>query len=296
VRSAGLGRAGDSTHSARPSAVIDGPFLLDGHVHLHPCFDEDGFFDAAARSIRAAAHDQRFDHAIGILMFAECHDADRFRRLARSNVSSGGGWRFRATDEEISLIAERDDDALLLVAGRQVRTAERLEVLALGTDRDLPDGLPLLETLRASNEAGALAVIPWGFGKWWLGRGRLMSRTLLHETVRGVFIGDNGNRPGSPLRPRLLALADELAIPILPGSDPLPLSDHLRRVGTNGAVLRIAGLTADRPAFDLKERLRSRSVELSSYGARRGFGGFVRDQARLRARRIRSVDGRSEIR
>lgn len=53
------------------------------------------------------------------------------------------------------------------MAGRQIVTAEKLEVLALGTDLDIDDGRPIREVLSLVTENGGLPVIPWGAGKWW---------------------------------------------------------------------------------------------------------------------------------
>ena len=36
-------------------------------------------------------------------------------------------------------------------------------------DREFADGRPIPDVLAAVAEAGAIPVIPWGFGKWWFG-------------------------------------------------------------------------------------------------------------------------------
>ena len=72
---------------------------------------------------------------------------------------------------------------VLVIAGRQIVSAERIEVLALGTRTQIPDGQPLAATIDAVRADGALAVLPWGFGKWWGARGRMVDAYL--ETATG---------------------------------------------------------------------------------------------------------------
>ena len=37
------------------STPVNGPFLVDGHVHFYPCFDRDHFLDSALLNFRKAA-------------------------------------------------------------------------------------------------------------------------------------------------------------------------------------------------------------------------------------------------
>ena len=264
---------------------------MDAHVHFHPCFGDDEFLSAADSAFRVAGRELGVDRATGVLMFAETSGSHEFRRLQGSAGGLVGEWRLRATEEGFSLVAERGRDLLLLAAGRQLRTVERLEVLALGVDRDLPEGQRLRDTLDAVREADGLAVIPWGFGKWRFGRGRLLSRTMRTADTDGLFVGDNGTRPAGLGRPRIFEFAEALAIPNLPGSDPFPFPDHVRRVGTCGTLLSLHGLDAAWPISDLKRHLCFGSVKMQPYGSRRAFGAFCFDQARLGLKRIAGVLG-----
>ena len=80
-------------------------------------------------------------------------------------------------DEAESLTASsKSGQDLSIVAGRQIVTAENLEILALGFDAGLDDGLPIDEVILAVQAAGALCVLPWGFGKWTGKRGQNRSQ------------------------------------------------------------------------------------------------------------------------
>ena len=82
-------------------------------------------------------------------------------------------------------------ETLVLVAGRQIQTLEGLEALALGTDSEFPDGLELTAALAEVRASGALAVLPWGFGKWWFRRGQLARKAIDSAAANEFFLGDN---------------------------------------------------------------------------------------------------------
>jgi hypothetical protein len=73
-------------------------------------------------------------------------------------------------------------------------------------------------------------------------------------------------------------------VAVLPGSDPLPLSWHAGRAGSYGFVLE-GELSADRPADDLRQRLRELRASPPVFGRRVTLPGFLRDQVALRAGR-----------
>ena len=192
-------------------------------------------------------------------------------------------WKFHRTEETDSLIAQSHTNArLLLIAGRQVVTAEGLEILALCCDRDFVDGAPLRATVQAVKAVGAVAVLPWGYGKWWFRR-----RTQIAEFVRSVrptdvFLGDNGGRLPLGFRPRPFRIAESRGIEILSGTDPLPLDSEVKRVGGYGFVIdgRIA---ISRPAAGMRHLLRTGPNRPMPYGDAISPIAFCRNQLLLRA-------------
>jgi hypothetical protein len=263
--------------------------LADAHVHFHRGFGRDAFLDGALRNFRRGAAGLGLAGPLtGCLLLTESAGACFFR-MSQDGVGEGE-WSFVATAEPESLMARRGDDHLILIAGRQVVTREGLEVLALATAEDFPDGLPLDETLDRVRAAGALPVLPWGFGKWWFARGARAARELAAQ--RGeLYLGDNAGRPAlaAPFvpEPRLFRAAAELGVPVLPGSDPLPLPDHATRAGSYGFLLS-GTLDEDRPARSLVarvRRVRAAGGRLRPFGRRSGIVRFCRDQAALRLRR-----------
>jgi hypothetical protein len=264
------------------SRIEPGPFLVDAHVHFHECFDAHRFLDAAARNIRRASLDLGLSSETrGVLMFADPRGMNSFKRLTECAPDAERTvWRFVSTSEKCSLIARRDSSELVLVAGRQIATRERLEVLALGTTRSFPDGLGLMGTLRTVLEGRALAVVPWGFGKWWGRRGRLVQAVIQSPEYREIFLADNGGRPRVGLRSRLLRLAKRIGINILPGTDPLPFLSEECRTGSFGFVLA-QELDMNRPTSALKRGLMGLDSQPRVFGRRSSQLAFVRNQARL---------------
>jgi len=204
-----------------------------------------------------------------------------------------GRWSLSRTSEPTSLVAQHESgDRLLLLAGRQIASRERFEVLALGSELDFPSGRSLGDTIAAVRESGAVAVIPWGFGKWWFRRRRLLAATLASLSSRGLFVGDNGGRPRAIPRSPLFELAASRGIYNLPGSDPLPLRWEIRKPGRIGAVLE-AALELSRPAESLIRALRELRAQPPLFGQPDSLAGFARSQVGLRLRR-RAASARAE--
>jgi hypothetical protein len=256
------------------------PVLVDAHVHIHPCFDLPRFLDAAARNA-AAALPGRPPDAAALMLLADFDDSHGFERLLERGRA--GDWTLSATSEPETVVASRDARRLVFIAGAQVRTAERLEVLALATRWSCPDGLPIADVVAAAQDAGGIAVVPWGFGKWSGRRGAIVA-DLLREAPP-PFAGDNGGRLRAGPLPRLLRQARAAGVPVLPGSDPLPFGDHEQRAGSCGLLADVA--IEEQPAAALRAWLRRLGTQPPMYGGGRGLIEFARDQLRMQVRKRR---------
>ena len=255
--------------------------LVDAHVHIHPCFPVESVFDGALENFRKAGEDLGLPGTTGCLLLTEMAGRHWFRDAR----GTAGGWTLARTEEEGSLIARRSSgESLVVVAGRQIVVQERLEVLALGKDVDIPDRLSLDETLRRVRDSGALPVLPWGFGKWSGRRGAIVAATLARPGGE-LYLGDNSNRLHIAGVPRLLREAGEILV--LPGTDPLPFPSHAGRAGSFGFVLETA-LDPLRPAEDLLRRIRALREQLRTYGRGETLPRFLRTQASLQLRQVSS--------
>lgn len=258
--------------------------LVDGHVHFHPCFQVAEFLGAASTNFRAARREVKDPEALGCLLFTESSWSHGFRAFRDGLVErSADGWSIRPTGEDCSVVAcGPTGERIVLVAGRQIVTANRLEVLALGTLEEYPDGLPMAEAVGVALSSGAVTVLPWGFGKWTGGRGRLVEHLLTSPMANELYVGDNGGRPAAGPEPTLFRLARERGVPILPGSDPLPLAPEVRKPGRIGFVLR-GHVPPEKPAAAIAALLAART-QPPRFGKLESFPTFVRRQVALRMR------------
>lgn len=216
--------------SAR-TAPAGSPFPVDAHVHFHRFGRIAPTLDAAtinfARACRSAGP------LSGALLLAESAGERVFEQLVQER--GVGSWRVRpAGQEPQTLIAESGGREVAIICGRQVRCALGLEALALGTTAVFAEGRELDDTVARIIAAGALAVVPWGFGKWGGRAGGAVRKLFDTSSSASLFAGDNGGRLRLFGRPALLDNATRLGIRVLPGTDPFPFGGDFRRVGDFG--------------------------------------------------------------
>jgi hypothetical protein len=258
--------------------------FVDSHVHIHDCFPLDSFLDAACHNFKIAAAAKTTDSEwAAFLLLTESEGAHVFSRLgeiARSATGSENRWRFKTTDEDISIEAiGPGGNRLFLVPGGQIVTAERLEVLCIGSRSRFEDKMPIRETIDRVLEAGALPVLPWGPGKWFSERGKIVRDTIRYYG-RELFLGDNGNRPGFWPSPRLFESASSDGHKILPGSDPLPFPSEAARAGSFGFFLDHQ-ISMSHPARSLISELRNPESIPVPFGKLESSGRFFRNQIKM---------------
>lgn len=272
--------------------------LIDAHVHLHPSVDPCGFLDAAAKGFGAVG-----SSTLSMLWLAEMAGVDRFADCAKrvGDPEENARWSWHRTAEDCSLLARpavADPKALgavVLVSGRQIVTAEGLEVAAIGTRAVFDDGQPIDEVLANVRDSGAMAVLPLGFMKWQGGRGELVKQLIEKAKPGELYVGDNmGCWRGRPEHP-LITLAKEKGIANLPGSDPLQLGEGSRGIGGYGVELQedsrlnTAGWLDSpgdaNPWRDTHQAIASLPELPMTFGGRQGLAGFVREQAMMQLKK-----------
>jgi len=274
--------------------------LIDAHVHIYDCFDISTFLDSAIHNFRKAAQDSSVGtRFIGVLLLTETASDHKFEALkeiasGRTENRDAPSWQFTNTEEDCSLLAENGENQVLVVAGRQIITREKLEILALGTTRSFPDRLPIREVLATIRASQALAVLPWGFGKWLSDRGLVIEELLNSAHHPDYFLGDNSGRPGFLPRPRFFAQAKKRGIRILPGSDPLPFPREMVKPGSFGFILnhRISIIT---PASDIKKLLSEPEIAVNPYGQTERPLRFVRNQIAMQLAKYKRMINRQGL-
>ena len=156
-----------------------------------------------------------------------------------------------------------------------------LKYLALFSERKFNNGIPLVELVQDLNRCGEIVVIPWGTGKWLGKRGQFLKEFVVNQAGLNFFMGDNGGRPFFWPEPSHFKIARQKRIPILRGSDPLPLAAEAKRPGSFG--FSIPGtLSEETPAKDLKEILITQELDMENYGKFEGGVRFFLNQVLLR--------------
>lgn len=265
--------------------------VVDGHVHIHRCYDVDAFFDNAYRNLSETGSVGAEESPAYFLLMTECDSDDFFGAL--HHIASANGstdkirlrrWSVAITDEAESIIASSEGRRLFIIAGRQVACREGLEVLFLGTTGKFQDGRSIREVLVEAGSRGVPHVIPWGAGKWFFGRGKLLSRLLHEHRASMFFLGDEGGRPAFWPYPRHFTEAARLGVRDLPGTDPLPFAHDIDKVGRVGFRAKM-NLDEKRPAQSLFQVLGDGNTSLERFAKLEPFARFVRNQVAMQLRK-----------
>ncbi|MFH0781904.1 MAG: hypothetical protein V2B20_08125 [Pseudomonadota bacterium] len=262
---------------------------LDAHVHIQKKFNLDQFLLSALGNFdRQRVASAAKSPGTYYLLLTEAKSLDFFSLLTEQARQSTGllapSWRIRPTGETEAILLQHESQSasrMFVVAGRQIVTKERLEVLALATSAKIGDGQSMADTVEEVRNCGALAVLPWGFGKWLGKRGQNISDFLKSASPESLFVGDNGGRPEFWPRPAPFDLAAHRGIRLLPGSDPLPLDGEEFRAGSYGAMID-GDCTHETPVSDLKRLLLDSNQTIIPFGKRLGAWQFFRTQLGLR--------------
>jgi len=262
---------------------------VDGHVHIHECFSLVALLDAARKNFQSAARELALPWPCGmVLMLTETATADYFGKLRKAAdgrpASEGdalGTWHIEPTGEESSVSAvNREGDRILIVAGHQIVTREKLEVLALATTKSFPDNDTIDECIRKVQDAGGITVLPWGFGKWIGSRGRTVRRLIESSNVTCLHLGDNGGRLRYWPEPAEFRKAQAKNNLVLPGTDPLPFQGEEACVGSFGFALEL-DQPIEQPAAAITERLSEPYAHILPYGRSEKLLRFLRNQAKM---------------
>ena len=271
---------------------------LDCHVHLYQFTDLARLLRAvAANGLKACGHIGKAalngggKSILPTLVLTEPNSRDSYARLLRVGTEgkSIDGWRLRPGGDCpggdcLSVFAEHDDGTLILIiSGQQVVTAERLEVLAIACRPDIQDGQSLADTLKEIHGRGAFPVFPWGVGKWLGRRGRLLAAMIAQASLSDFALADTISRPAFWPEPRLAA-ANAKGLPVLRGTDPLPVAGQVEKAGAFGSLITMA-FDSEQPAASLLTALRGGSVGISPFGRPDSCRAFFRTQLALRTRR-----------
>jgi hypothetical protein len=252
--------------------------LVDFHVHCYGFYDLNLLLRSVERHVSRAFGVESGDDVL--LCLTERSGEFLFDSWSQS------GW----VDAARSMACQIADDGLSVsmplgapggrrvhwLSGRQLVTAERIEVLALALRGTLAEGLPLADTVEAVNAAGAVAVLPWSPGKWSFERGRLIQKVL---AAGGTFALGSTAMHRWMWRDHALLEAYRTRYPVLPGSDPLPLKGEESQVGRILSRVPISGAL---PGSELREWFALGAKDLCGPALPASFVDSVLRSVRLR--------------
>ncbi len=258
--------------------------MVDGHVHIYDCFNLEKFFDSAIKNMNHFYHtlypkETSFEK---ILLLTEGRKNDFFSQFKKNReFSNDSGYHFLDTKEDISLVLARHNKPLCyLLKGRQIVTREDLEVLLVASGQGIEDGLPIETVIERILNKNDIAVLAWGFGKWFFKRGSVIHSLIKKYRFPGLFIGDNSGRPTFWPIPQQFKRAKEYDIPIISGSDPLPFSDEVHKVGTYGFSVE-GKFNKNEPAGSIWEILLSPETTIDFFGRRDNALSFFKRQSKI---------------
>jgi hypothetical protein len=257
--------------------------VVDGHVHYYDCYDFDKFFDAAIKnmdnmSISTYSGDNNFQK---VLLFTEGKDNDYFSRFKTNcNLNKQSEYEFKNTQEDCSIILLKNGQPIChILAGRQIVTREKLEVLSIASNQKIEDGLPIKDVVKRLIDNKQIAVLAWGVGKWLLKRGKIIKDIIKKYHSPYLFIGDSSARPSFWPTPKLYKLARKNNIGNISGSDPLPFIEDQSRVGTYGFLIE-GDFQPSKPAESFRNILISNKSNIALFGHQDSTFTFLRRQTK----------------
>ncbi|PIE59837.1 MAG: hypothetical protein CSA32_02080 [Desulfobulbus propionicus] len=254
--------------------------IADAHVHIHDHFSLSGLFLISLQNFRRHLPAQQAAASSFFLLLTESAGMNRFVEL-RDSRRQYSDFIVQKTGEKSTLRVETlGGQSLFVVAGRQIVTKEKLEVLALGYGEEYPDGKPLEVTVKELEASDCLRVLPWGAGKWLGNRGRIIDALIKDWPDENLYLGDNSNRPSFWPLPPIFQKARKKRICNLPGSDPLPFPEQEKKAGSFG--FKLPGTIDNRlPFASLKQSLTKAPETIVPFGLPETCTTFIKHQVAM---------------
>ncbi len=263
--------------------------LIDSHVHIYDKYDIKRFFYCVLKNFRKESKKLGFENFKGILFLTETKNDDYFSKLNENYFENELKELYLTkinNNESGSVVYKaKDNNYLIIISGKQIITSEKLEVLALGKTKNLDYGESLRASIEKINSLGALPIIPWGVGKWFGKRKKIIENVLEHNRDIKYFFGDNSGRPVFWATPKLFKTAGNKGILILRGSDPLPLNYQEEKVGKFGFYFQ-ADLDLNKPAKNINDLLLSLKKSPENFGNLESPLKFFKNQFAMQFRKL----------
>lgn len=239
--------------------------VADTHIHFYPCYDLNVAVNTLRSNLASLGND-----SVAMAFLAERYDCHYFRDLKLYGAEKIGLHGYVQDCGDALLLKEKGFKDVYLLAGRQVITSERLEILALTTDMEITDGLPAREVIQRTNDEGAVAVLSWAPGKWFGKRGEIVQQLISNFSPNELLIGDTTLRPWCWFEPVLMKKGEESGFRILAGSDPLPFAGEEKVMGKYVSTWQMQ-FDGENPVGSVRDYLKKNIHSRSKRIGRRGL-------------------------
>lgn len=254
--------------------------VADTHIHVYPAYATEQLWTRAARNLDRLAPGKTRSAVCRCLCLAEPQNGRAWETLPRLPLRKGFAWRFVPAEEAgAGRLVHPEEGELWIFSGRQIVTAERIEILALTLDGSVENGLPADQTIEQIRRQHAIPVLSWSPGKWMGKRGRCVADLLERIPPEHLCIGDVLLRPRGTPEPARMRKARQKGFRILAGSDPLPFPGEEEQAGRYATRLETA-FDPRQPVPSLRAALLDRSVRLECAGQRNNLIEAARRMAR----------------
>ena len=245
--------------------------FFDAHVHFYKQFELDVLLTSFASHADIFARDADvLAMAVMLRGFQPSLDSV-FEPFKGRDLR---GWTIEESEEHC-FSATDGRHRIFILPARQVAAKERVEALGYFGEAEVPDGLPLDETITRLRDAGYQPVIAWGLGKWLFKRRPVVASALEAAGKAGkpLPVCDCALRPTFWPTPQLYKKAIGLGGFVLYGSDPLPRIGDEYSAGSY-ATLIDAPFDETVPASSILSAVRT--APLTPVGRRYGLAGTLK--------------------
>lgn len=248
---------------------------IDSHVHIYPDWDIDVVLNTAYFNLSKNTPKKP---DVCVLFLSEICGHNFFEKAKDKN---GDLWEIQHTEEKNSLKAVYGNKEIIIIAGRQIKTKDNIEILALGLLEEKKDGLDADEILSslAKPDNNVLSILPFSAGKWLGKRGKKV-KAILNENKYHLLMGDIKDRPFLFAYEPIFKLAKKNNIKIIRGSDPLYFEDEINKIGSFGFYINDIP-DIKKPAASLIKMLIENDVAMTPFGKHVNFYNFIKTQLKL---------------
>ncbi|MCB0747811.1 MAG: hypothetical protein KDC90_10155 [Ignavibacteriae bacterium] len=244
------------------------PILIDSHVHIHNCYNLEEFFRNTFINFSEYANKiEKGKEWIGVVCLTEIEGVDYFNLLKDSKSKLDlSNYKIQTTSEENSIIvSNKREQKIIVIAGKQIIANDGIEILALGTANNFSEGRSIKDTVDEINNVNAIAVLPWGVGKWLGKRKEIIKNFIEVNKTPKFFLGDNSGRPSFWSESEIFKLGRSLNHFVLPGTDALAISSEVNKTGTYGLYLN-SELNLNEPTKDLFQQILNLKTQPQAFG------------------------------